>query len=116
MDELFVENFSKRRSPERAITRDLDQIFFKETIQDPIITLDLQNKSALMLDIGIFLSRLENEIERQYADFADYRFFFNRIRTAFKQNSVEGVFEQLDSLEELLDLALPSLLIKKNLV
>src|SRR5215207_7577262 len=101
MEELYAENFSKQYQHERA--GDLDQNFHRETlrVQEPENNFDLsisqkndQNisqKNSLLLDMSIFLSRLENEIERQYADFADYRFIFNKIRTAFKQNSVEGV-------------------------
>lgn len=129
MEELFVENFFKQHRHERASGEGFQENVYQENrrVEDSVTPFDHslskgkeqtihQKKSDLMLDMGIFLRRLENEIEREYADFADYRFIFNRIRTAFKQNSVEGVIEQLDNLEELLDLALPSLFLKKSLI
>jgi hypothetical protein len=129
MEELFVENFSRQRQHERPPpSRDFDENLHKEkmTVEDPQNIFDLsisqnndpkfdRKNSDRLLDMSIYLDRLEKEIEGGYADFADYRFIFNKIRTAFKQNSVEGVIELLNHLEELLDLGIPSLIMKKNL-
>lgn len=129
MEELFVENFSRQRQHERQPpSRNFDEEFHQKKISvaDPLNVFDLsvpqnndqkfdRKSSDILIDMGIYLDRLEREIENGYADFADYRFTFNKIRSAFKQNSVEGVTELLDHLEELLDLGIPSLILKKNL-
>lgn len=129
MEELFVENFFRQRQQERVPPpRDFDENFHKEkmTVKNPQNIFDLsisqnndqkfdRKSSDILVDMSIYLDRLEKEIEGGYVDFADYRFTFNKIRSTFKQNSVEGVIELLDHLEELLDLGIPSLILKKNL-
>lgn len=120
MEELFVENFFKQHQHERT-TFGLAESSLKEKINVENLTVSQdsqksdQKNSDLLLDLAIFLDRLEKEVEVNYADFADYRVIFNKIRTIIKQNSVEGIIEILDHLEELLDLGIPSLIMKKNL-
>lgn len=117
MEELFFENFHKNHQHENAISMDLEKINYQDLAANQGNDQKIQQRNSdLMLDMGIFLRRLELEVEKEYADFADYRFIFKKIRATFKQNSIEGVIELLDNLEELLDLGLPYLSIKKNLI
>jgi hypothetical protein len=128
MEELFVENFFKLHQHKNPNSGNFDDHFHHQKINTPSPQqtfelsvsqnndqkIDRKNNDAL-LDMSICLDRLQKEIEGQYVDFADYRFIFNKIRASFKQNNIDGVIELLDDLEELLDLGMPSLIVKKNL-
>lgn len=136
MEELFIENFSKQQKYSQPVIKNFGEMdkeellaenFYKQEKHTQTVSnlnsapseIEDQNfpkkDDISMLEMVTFLDRLEKEIEKEYLDFADYRFIFNKIRTEFKKKSVKEVIELLDNLEELLDLGLPSIILKKNL-
>ena len=109
MEELYVENFSKHEDRSQPVS-DAASALPSEIERNN----HLPQKTDILFEMGAFLDRLEKEIEKEYLDFADYRFTFSKIRKELKKESVEGVLELLDKLEELLDLGLPSIILRRN--
>ncbi|MCE2983459.1 MAG: hypothetical protein LW832_07830 [Parachlamydia sp.] len=99
MDELIVENFFRRQKSETAILS-----------QEPsALAENFQEITDIPYEMGLYLDRLEKEVETHYKEYADYQCIFHKIRLTLKHNSVEGIIELLDHLEELLDLGAPTL-------
>lgn len=111
VEELFIENFFNRNQAKSVEAFPLENS--NERKLEPLHEKFSQQNSSSTLDMLIFLDRLELEIEKEYLDFADYRCLFNKIRTEFKKNSVNGVLNLLNDLEDLLDLGVASLALKK---
>lgn len=109
MEDLYVENFSKHEDHSQPVS-DMTSVLPSEIVRNN----NLPQKKDILFEMSAFLDRLEKEIEKEYLDFADYRFTFNKIRKELKKESVEGVVELLDKLEELLDLGLPSIILRRN--
>ncbi len=108
MEELYVEKFSKSVQPSQGV---LDTILPSE-IKNPQTP---KKSEDFLIDLGVCLNRLEKEIEKQYIDFKDYRFIFSNLKEKIKRRDIQEIFPLLDDLEELLDLSLPSILLKKDL-
>lgn len=109
MEELYVENFATQDRKVELVVKPVSSNSALESQNAP------KASSDIILDMVTFLDRLEKEIEKEYFDFDDYQFIFEEIRVALKNRSIEGVPELLDELEELLDLGLPSIILKKGI-
>lgn len=107
MEELYVENFSKN--------------VHASTIIDTVLPSEIKNlqnpkkSEDFLIDLTVCLNRLEKEIERQYVDFKDYRFIFSNLKEKIKRRNIQEIIPLLDELEELLDLSLEDILLKKDL-
>lgn len=109
MEELYIENFAKPRLVSQQITA-----VSANKIEVVSQNLSLKNDDILV-DMFALLDRLEKEIEKLYPDYADYRFILNKIREKLKNKNLEGIISFLDNLEQLLDIGLPAIILKKDL-
>jgi hypothetical protein len=104
MDELYVESFSKY---EKEVTSEVVK-------NEPL----LENHPIEIEDFGYqmsyYLDRLEREITKEYEDFSDFRFVFDRIKKKIKAQEIKDISFDLDTLEELLDVDLPMLNLKSR--
>lgn len=107
MEELDVENFSKN--------------VHASTLIDTVLPPEIKNPRAakksedFLLDLMVCLNRLEKEIEKEYVNFKDYRFIFSNLKEKIKLRNIQKIIPLLDELEELLDLSLQAILLKKDL-
>lgn len=108
MEDLYVENFSKQAKASRDALKSIvpSEIEHSET---------LKKSDDFLIDLSLCIERLEKEIEKQYMDYQDYRFIFRDLKEKIKQKKIPEIFPLLDDLEELLDLDLPAIQLKKNL-
>jgi hypothetical protein len=97
MNELYIENFSKQERSVQPIREIKNSTIIEDT---PVEIYELTHQMIIHLD------RLEKEITNDCKDFTDFRFIFDKIKKKLKAKDVEGIFEMLADLEELIDLGL----------
>lgn len=106
MEELYVETFSRQAKT-------------LEPVVSPVLSLEKElspiKSQDCLIEMALLLDRLEKEIEKECSDFKDYQFIFSGLREQINQKKIEEIFPLLDDLEELLDLGLPNLILKKDL-
>ena len=105
MDELYVENFAIKKINTRNYENNMSQSIVEEKSNEIV------ESTSQMIQL---LDRLEREITLDYKDFTDFRFLFEKMRKVLKKKSVEGILDWLAELEELLDLGVPSILLKNS--
>lgn len=106
MDELYIESFSK---PEKVIQL-TTEIKHVAVVEDNHIEIYEFNNQMLF-----YLDQLEKDITNEYKDFTDFRFIFDKIKKKLKAKNVDGILDLLVDLEELLDIGLPTIILKKSL-
>lgn len=106
MDTLYVESFSVKERISQA-----EEVKNKTIIESiPVESHEFNGQMQLYLD------RLEREIDKEYRNFANFHFIFDKIRANLKKGDLLAIQVLLTDLEELLDIGLPAVLMRKLLV
>jgi hypothetical protein len=96
MDELYVESFSKRSSS--SLKKPPPPV--KEPLETPSVELyEVTNQ------MSFYVEQLEKAIFRDCANFSDFHFILEKIKTKLNQKNTEGIAALLEELEDLLDLS-----------
>lgn len=105
MDALYVESFSvKERVSE---TEEIKNSAIVE-----IVPVEIHEFNGQML---MYLDRLEKEISLEYEGSANFHFLFEKIKKKLKEQDFVAIQAHLNDLEELLDVNLPTMLLKQAL-